>query len=114
MTDKNCGCGNHEEDHGVDHDCGCGEDCGCETHDELQTITLTLDDDTEMECVVLGIFGVEDKEYIALVGENEEQAMIYQYEDLEDNMRLSNIEDDAEFDMVAEVFETLFMGEDEE
>lgn len=114
----NCGCGDNGgcNGHGDDHDCGCNghdEEYACECHDNLQKITLTLDDGTDMECIVLGIFGVEDKEYIALVGEDEERAMIYEYEDLEDEMKLSNIEDDAEFDMVAEVFETLFGGEEE-
>ena len=35
-----------------------------ESHD---IITLTLEDDSEVECVVLSIFPVEEKEYIALM-----------------------------------------------
>ena len=31
------------------------------------TVTLTLDDGTELECVVLTIFEAADKEYIALL-----------------------------------------------
>lgn len=50
--------------------CGCGHD---HEHEEdvmdLETMFLTLDDDTEMECGILGVFeveGLEGKEYIAL------------------------------------------------
>ena len=33
-------------------------------NDEEMTVTLTLDDGTELECVVLTIFEAADKEYI--------------------------------------------------
>ena len=35
-------------------------------NDEEMTVTLTLDDGTDLECVVLTIFEAADKEYIAL------------------------------------------------
>ena len=34
--------------------------------EEEMTVTLTLDDDSEIECVVLNIFSAGDREYIAL------------------------------------------------
>ena len=36
-------------------------------NDEEMTVTLTLDDGTDLECVVLTIFEAADKEYIALL-----------------------------------------------
>ena len=62
---------NNEEKNLHQHDEDCGCDCGCghdhEHEDGYQTITLTLEDDSEMVCIVLGIFECEDQEYIAPV-----------------------------------------------
>ena len=35
--------------------------------EQEMTVTLTLDDDTELECVVLTIFEAGEREYIALL-----------------------------------------------
>lgn len=80
-----------------------------ETHD---IIILTLDDDTEVECVVLQIFPVEDKMYIALMPteeleKDEEQTEVLLYcfsESEEGEPNLANIETDEEYEKVAEVF----------
>lgn len=77
------------------------------------TVTLTLDDDTELECLVLTIFPAGDKEYIALLpmdGAEEEEGEVYLYryeEDAEGNPSLSNIEDDDEYEIVADAFDEL-------
>ena len=97
--------------------CGCGHD-----HDneevEFDTITLTLDDDTELECAVLGIFdveGIEGKEYIALLPTDDETVLLYEYKELEDDeIELSNIEDDDEFAMISAAFDSIFDDEEEE
>ena len=96
----------HEHDH--DH-----------LEEGLDSIVLTLEDDTELECDVLGIFEVpeEDRDYIALVSMEDEQVLLYRYlEDEEDpeTFRLDSIETDEEFDHVAEVFNELFLEEEEE
>ena len=48
--------------------------------EEEMTVTLTLDDDSEIECVVLNIFSAGDREYIALLpmegAESEEEKFI--------------------------------------
>ena len=98
MTNK------HDEN---DH-CGCG--CGCE--DDMDVIYLTLDDDTELECNVLGIFEVEDYEYIALAPIDNDQVLLYRYEEDDEGFDLINIEDDEEFEIVSEAFYTLFIEED--
>ena len=77
------------------------------------TVTLTLDDDTELECLVLTIFPAGDKEYIALLpmdGAEEEEGEVYLYryeEDADGNPSLSNIEDDDEYEIVADAFDEL-------
>lgn len=120
MTDKEkmeleeekngCGCNGH---HDEDHECGCGENgCGCE-EDEYEKMNIELDDGTSLSCFVLGVFGVEEKEYIALLPEGEENVLLYGYEEDGEEIELLNIEDDSEFEMVSEVFETLFMDEED-
>ena len=45
-------------------DCAsCGLDCGNASPESHNTITLTLDDDTEIECAILTVFPVEKQEY---------------------------------------------------
>ena len=47
---------------------GCSNPEGnCQDIEDRRTITLTLDDDTEVECAILTIFPVDAKEYIALL-----------------------------------------------
>ncbi|MBW4829314.1 MAG: DUF1292 domain-containing protein [Clostridiaceae bacterium] len=110
MTNK------HEENHECcnhsDEDCGCG--CGCDhDHEEPGIIYLTLEDGSEMECNVLGIFEVEDKAYIALVPMGEEEVLLYEYIEVEDGIELGQIESDEEFELVSEAFYTLFVEEED-
>lgn len=101
---KDCGC-----DHDHDHD---------EFEEEYDVMVITLDDGKEMECAVLGVFDLEDKDYIALVPVHEEDgvdAFIYQYTEIDDeNVDLKVIEDEGEFDKVAAEFMRLMDMEDEE
>ena len=104
MSENNCGCG-HDHDHEMEDQ-------------ELETMTLTLEDDTELQCAILGIFdveGIEGKEYIALLPEDDETVLIYQYNEIDDdNFELLTIEDDDEFDKVSSAFDSLFNDEDVE
>ena len=70
-------------------------DCGCEDH--MDVIYLTLDDGAELECNVIGTFEVDDYEYIALVPIDDDQVLLYRYEEDEEGFDLINIEDDEEF-----------------
>lgn len=69
-------------------------------NDEEMTVTLTLDDGTDLECVVLTIFEAADKEYIALLpldGNEAEDGEVYLYrytEDADGNPDIQNIESD--------------------
>ena len=104
MSENNCGCG-HDHDHDMEDQ-------------ELETMTLTLEDDTELQCAILGIFdvkGIEGKEYIALLPEDDETVLIYQYNEIDDDkFELLTIEDDDEFDKVSSSFDSLFNDEDDE
>ena len=117
-----CGCGHHHEE---------GEAC-CGSHhheeeweeiDEEDMVVLTLDDDTELECVILEIFPLDEKSYIALLPVSEEEqaeeeeprVLLYEYIEGEDeeDINLSMIESEEEFERVAEEFNRL-MDEEEQ
>ena len=82
-------------------------------NDEEMTVTLTLDDGTELECVVLTIFEAGEKEYIALLpldGREAEDGEDYLYryvEDINGNPDLENIDSDEEYEIVADAFDEL-------
>ena len=79
--------------------------------EQEMTVTLTLDDDTEVECVVLTVFNAGEHEYIALLpmegADSEEgEVYLYRYSETEDGTpNLDNIEDDDEYEMVADAFD---------
>ena len=81
--------------------------------EEEMTVTLTLDDDTEVECVVLTIFTAGERDYIALLpmeGEDSEEGEVYlyRYSETEDGTPvLDNIEDDDEYEIVADAFDEM-------
>ena len=81
------------------------------SNDEEMFVTLTLDDDTEVECIVITIFEAAEKDYIALLpieDENEDEGEVYLYrysEDAEGNPILENIESDDEYEVVADRFD---------
>jgi uncharacterized protein YrzB (UPF0473 family) len=97
-------------------DCAsCGGGCGCGSDaEEHRTITLTMEDDTEVECAILTIYPVNDKEYIALLpldenGQNE-QGEVYLYSFTRTpngDPMLANIEDDEEYDTAAAAFDEI-------
>lgn len=80
---------------------------------EEVTVTLTLDNDEVIECAILTIYEVDDKEYIALLplnddGTEDEEAEVYlyRYVETEDGEpTLENIEDDDEYDAAADAFD---------
>lgn len=95
---------------GHNHGDGCG--CGHDHEYEHDSITLSLDDGTELDCIVLDIFTVDNKEYIALQPEEGEEeddnVFLYRYiQDEDGEPQLLNIEDDEEFEAVADAFEEL-------
>lgn len=79
-------------------------------YEEEDVIVLTLDDDTELECIILDIFPYNEKEYIALLPiEDDERILLYEYRELEseDDVELSEIETEEEFDAVAAAYDRI-------
>ena len=83
-------------------------------NEELR-VTLTLDNDEDLECLVLTIFEADGKDYIALLpldenGENEDgEVWFYGYSENPDDPNeepvLNFIEDDDVYEMVADKFD---------
>ncbi len=81
--------------------------------EEFDTMTLTLDDDSEVECLVLTTLEVDSKTYIALLpvenadtDEDEGEVFLYQFvQNGEEDVELINIESDEEFERVSEAFD---------
>ena len=82
--------------------------------EEMETMTLTLDDDTELNCGIIGVFEVDGVEYIALLPEDDDTVLIYQYNEDGEEVELSLIEDDDTFEKVSQAFDDLWEDEDED
>ncbi|WP_077368125.1 DUF1292 domain-containing protein [Anaerosalibacter sp. Marseille-P3206] len=107
-----------DEHNSCDHGCDCGSNCNCDhehehEYEEMDVIYLTLDDGSEMECGVLGIFEVEDKSYIALIPLEDEQILLYEYIEEGEEFELGQIESEEEFELVSEAFNALFLDDEE-
>ena len=76
------------------------------------TVTLTLENDEELECAVLTIFESDGREYIALLpldenGDSDDgQVYLYRFIDNgeDEEPGLENILEDEEFERVSEAF----------
>ena len=81
--------------------------------EDAMFVTLDLDDGSQVECEILTIFDVNKQDYIALLplsdnDEESEEVFIYRYfEDKDGNPSLENIEDDDEYEAVADRFDEL-------
>ena len=111
---KKCGCDHEENGCGCNHDhdehgCNCGED-----HGEPTIFVTFEDEDKEVACDVLGIFEVDDVEYIALAPQDEEDILIYRYSEDGDDIKLDEIESDEEYDKVAAEFDEMFFADFED
>ena len=88
-----------------------------EYEDEL-VLTLEMEDGTTEDCIVLSIFPLEDKQYIALIPAtqaDDDDADIYLYEYSEDEEGqpiLGDIEDDDLFEAVCDRFDEICDEED--
>lgn len=83
--------------------------------DEEMTVELELDDGQKVNCAVITILTVDQKDYIALLpldenGDNEDgEVWFYQYEEDENNPdeepKLTYIDNDEEYENVADAFD---------
>ena len=82
---------------------------------DRDTMTLDLDDGGKLECIVLNVFPVNNREYIALLPMNDEghveedaPIFLYRFEELgDDEVNLETIEDDDEFELVSDYFDEM-------
>ena len=91
---------------------------GNEEYEEA-TVSMTLEDGTELECDVVAIFPVDGKDYIALLpdkvidGYEENEVFLYRYEELEgEDIKLEPIDDEEEYEAVADAFDELLDEEE--
>ena len=79
--------------------------------EEVMTVTLTLDDDSVVECEVITIYEANGKDYIALLPLNEKgesesgDVYLYRYTEEDGEPSLENIEDDDEYEIAADAFD---------
>ena len=111
MTDNSQNDRIQADEHG--HDCQCGHD----HHDhQKESLLLTLEDDSQVECEVLAIYPLEGKEYIALLAVDDEdgKVLLYEYQESpnSDEVELTMIESEEEFTRAADEF-TRLMDEEE-
>lgn len=86
-----------------------------EVNDEEMTVTLDLDDGRSVTCAVVTILTVQDRDYIVLLpldenGENQDgEVWFYGYSENEEDPNeepvLTYIEDDEEYEIVADAFD---------
>lgn len=96
----------------------CEDDCK-DTDLDQPTVTLTLDDDTEVTCAILTIYPAEENQYIALLplddnGENDDgEVYLYQYHENKNGQpTLDNIDTDEEYKCAADAFRQLMATQD--
>ncbi len=82
--------------------------------EEEDIITLEFDDDTAVDCYVMGTYEFEGKEYIALAPEDgTDDVYIYGYKQINDEeFEILEIESEEEFDAAAAEFDAI-MAEEE-
>ncbi len=90
--------------------------------DEEMTVELELDDSTKVNCAIITILTVAEKDYIALLpldekGEsNDGEVWFYEYDEDENDVNaeptLTYIEDDAVYEAVADAFDEFLDNEE--
>ncbi len=83
---------------------------------EADVITLEFDDDTKLNCEIMGVFEYDKKEFIALIPDDgSDDVYIYGYEEYEDGtFELLDIADDDLFKKVAQEFENIMADPEDE
>ena len=83
--------------------------------DDAEFITLEFEDGKIIETEIMGIFDVDNKEYIALLPDDgTDDVFIYGYKEIsEEEFDLIDIEDDNEFEKAAAEFDRLMLEEEQ-
>lgn len=88
--------------------------------EDLDTVVLTMEDDSEVTCAILAIYEAQGRDYISVwpLDENDElvedaDPMIFRYIDHgEEEPELENIEDDDEYEIALDAFEEILDDEE--
>jgi uncharacterized protein YrzB (UPF0473 family) len=83
--------------------------------DAFDQVTLTLEDGSELTCDVIAIYPCGERDYIALLPENDPDGdyLLYRFIDNgEGDYDLDDIEDDEEFEAASEAFDELMDNEE--
>lgn len=94
--------------------CSCG--CGCDCEDEEAEIIVFEDENGKEESFeVIGVFEVEEKEYIALQSQEDSSILLCKYIEKENgDYEVEEIESDEEFNKVSDAFDALVEEEEED
>ena len=85
-------------------------------NEEEEMITLEFDDASTIDCYILGTFTFNEQEYLALEPDDDtDDIYIYEYTQVsDDEFIIEEIEDDDEFEAVADELDTLLINDDED
>lgn len=88
---------------------------GNEVEDD-DIITLEYDDGTTMECEIMGVFPLGEKDYVALIPHDDsDDVYIYRYQEYDDGtFEIESIEDENEFNKAASEFDAIMASQDDE
>lgn len=78
-------------------------------NEEMELVTLEFENADPIECIVLGVFDCDGKDYVALVPQDStEDVFLYGYQEGDDDgFEVLDIEDDEEFERVQAAFEEI-------
>ncbi|MCK4956736.1 MAG: DUF1292 domain-containing protein [Candidatus Cloacimonetes bacterium] len=74
-----------------------------ETLNDDQYLTLEWEDGSSTECEIIDKLELDGKNYIALLPKDDDQAIIFAYTEIDDEMKLDSVEDE-EFEKVSAKF----------
>lgn len=82
--------------------------------EEERMVTVTLEDGSTVECMVLDTFEANNRAYVAVLPEDDESTTVYlyRYDETENGKpKLTSIETDEEFDIVEDAFNEMLHNE---
>lgn len=85
---------------------------------DVETFTLTMDDDTEQEFAIMDEFELEGKSYYVVSEVNGDEIspdfFVFGYHMEGDDLYIDNIDDDEEYEKISAAYDALCEEEDEE
>lgn len=77
--------------------------------DEVEVVEMEFEDGTSCTCVIIAKFEIEDITYAALLPDDDDDAdiLVYRYEENGDDINLTEIDDEDEFNMVADALDEI-------